>query len=107
MAASFALVAAGAGWSFFKPASAFLTTPLGSPSLAGRSNNTTGTSALAQWVAICAPITPAPSTATLRTVILLTLVSSVCRRRNVSVPPAGAVSLWLPKRWKARNAHSF
>jgi hypothetical protein len=31
---------------------------------AGRSNSTTGTLALTQWAAICAPITPAPSTAT-------------------------------------------
>ena len=52
--------------------------PLGSPSLAGRSNSTTGTPALAQWAAICAPITPAPSTATLRMISLLTRFSFAC-----------------------------
>jgi hypothetical protein len=30
---------------------------------------------LAQWAAICAPITPAPSTATLRMISLLTCAS--------------------------------
>eukprot|EP01032_Pedospumella_encystans_P026470 gene26469-29906_t len=35
---------------------------LGVPSLPGRSNSTTGTLALTQWAAICAPMTPAPST---------------------------------------------
>src|SRR5512133_2550945 len=53
---------------------AFLTMPLGS-SLPGRSNSTTGTLALAQWAAICAPMTPAPSTATLLTMKLLTPLS--------------------------------
>ncbi len=70
------LVASGAGSSFFSAANALSTMAFGEPSLAGRSNNTTGTSALAQWAAICAPITPAPSTATLRMVILFTCVSS-------------------------------
>ena len=41
--------------------------PFFGPSLAGRSNSTTGTPTLTRWAAICAPITPAPSTATLRT----------------------------------------
>ena len=41
--------------------------PFFGPSLAGRSNSTTGTLTLTRWAAICAPITPAPSTATLRT----------------------------------------
>src|SRR5882672_9902443 len=57
----------GAGLSFFKPSTAFATMPFFGPSLAGRSNNTTGTLQLTRWAAICAPITPAPSTATLRT----------------------------------------
>src|SRR5690606_6900390 len=60
------LAAKGAGSSFFMPASALLAMPLASPSFAGRSNRITGTSALAQWAAICAPMTPAPRTATLR-----------------------------------------
>src|SRR6218665_3355352 len=38
--------------------------PFFGPSLAGRSNSTTGTFTLTRWAAICAPITPAPSTAT-------------------------------------------
>jgi len=54
------------GLAQFMPATARLAMPLASPSFAGRSNRITGTSALAQWAAICAPITPAPSTATLR-----------------------------------------
>src|SRR5689334_843870 len=41
--------------------------PFFGPSLAGRSNSTTGTRTLTRWAAICAPITPAPSTATWRT----------------------------------------
>src|SRR5690349_11716196 len=41
--------------------------PFFGPSFAGRSNRTTGTFTLTRWAAICAPITPAPSTATLRT----------------------------------------
>src|SRR5690606_24360756 len=42
---------------------AFLTMPFLSPSFAGRSKRTTGTPALARCAAICAPMTPAPSTA--------------------------------------------
>src|SRR5688572_26274173 len=45
---------------------ALLTMPFLSPSFAGRSNRTVSTLALTRWAAICAPITPAPSTATLR-----------------------------------------
>ena len=41
--------------------------PFFGPSFAGRSNKTTGTLQLTRCAAICAPITPAPSTATLRT----------------------------------------
>jgi hypothetical protein len=44
--------------------------------LAGRSNSTTGTLALTQCAAICAPITPAPSTATFLTMKLVMLVVS-------------------------------
>src|SRR5450759_801008 len=50
------------------------TMPFFGPSLAGRSNSTTGTLALTQWAAICAPITPAPRTATFLTMKLLTVV---------------------------------
>src|SRR5215212_6725166 len=57
----------GAGFSFFSPSTAFETMPFFGPSFAGRSNSTTGTLTLTRWAAICAPITPAPSTATLRT----------------------------------------
>src|SRR3989338_3385920 len=60
-------LANGLGSSFFRPSSALLTIPLGSPSRAGRSNRMTGTLALTRCAAICAPITPAPRTATLRT----------------------------------------
>src|SRR4051812_47649077 len=38
--------------------------PFFGPSLAGRSNSTTGTLTFTRCAAICAPITPAPSTAT-------------------------------------------
>src|SRR5690606_1557576 len=72
------LAASGAGSSFLSPASARSTIALGLPSFAGRSNSTTGTSALAQCAAICAPMTPAPSTATLRMMKLLTLLSYCC-----------------------------
>src|ERR1700712_411188 len=57
----------GAGLSFFRPSIALVTMPFFGPSLAGRSNRITGTLQLTRWAAICAPITPAPSTATLRT----------------------------------------
>src|SRR5688572_31374885 len=54
----------GAGLCFFSASTAFETMPFFGPSLAGRSNSTTGTFTLTRWAAICAPITPAPSTAT-------------------------------------------
>src|SRR2546423_15711982 len=57
----------GAGLSFFRPSMAFVTIPFFGLSLAGRSNRTTGTFTLTRCAAICAPITPAPRTATLRT----------------------------------------
>src|SRR4029450_6897952 len=38
--------------------------PFFAPSLAGKSNNTTGTLTFTRCAAICAPITPAPRTAT-------------------------------------------
>src|SRR5690606_5524258 len=56
----------GAGLSLARLAIALFTMPLRSPLLAARSNSTTGTPALAQCAAICAPMTPAPSTPTLR-----------------------------------------
>src|SRR5690606_2229426 len=59
--------ASGAGLSLPRLAMALFTMPLGSPSLAGRSNSTVSTPALVRWAAICAPITPAPSTAARRT----------------------------------------
>jgi hypothetical protein len=59
--------ASGEGCSFFSPSSALLTMPFFSPSLAGRSKSTVGTRASMRCAAICAPITPAPSTAALRT----------------------------------------
>src|SRR5690606_23762955 len=62
-----ALSASGAGLSFARPAIALLAMPLGSPSLAGRSDSTVSTPALVRWAAICAPMTPAPSTAARRT----------------------------------------
>src|SRR5205085_1244278 len=54
----------GAGLSFFRFSIAFVTMPFFGPSLAGRSNSTTGTFTLTRCAAICAPITPAPRTAT-------------------------------------------
>src|SRR3989338_5349689 len=57
-------LASGLGSSFFRPSSALLTMPLGSPSRAGRSKRIVGTLELTRCAAICAPITPAPSTAT-------------------------------------------
>ncbi len=55
------------GSSFASPASALRTMPSGSPSFAARSNSTTGTPTFARCAAICAPMTPAPSTAARRT----------------------------------------
>src|SRR5471030_1158793 len=70
----------GAGDSFFRFSIAFNAMPFFGPSLAGRSNSRTGTWALIRCAAICAPITPAPSTATLRMFRLLTL----CLRERYS-----------------------
>jgi hypothetical protein len=57
----------GDGLSFLRPSTAFVTTPFFGPSFAGRSNRMTGTFTLTRCAAICAPITPAPSTATFLT----------------------------------------
>jgi len=65
----------GAGFSFLRFSMAFRTMPFFGPSFAGRSNSTTGTRAFTQCAAICAPITPAPRTATLRTTKLLIVFS--------------------------------
>src|SRR6266568_2914203 len=59
--------ASGEGSSFLRFSIAFSTMPFGSPSLPARSNNSAGTPALARCAAICAPMTPAPRTAALRT----------------------------------------
>jgi len=53
------LAPSGAGFSFFRLSIALVTMPFFGPSFAGRSNSTTGTLALTQCAAICAPITPA------------------------------------------------
>src|SRR6185312_11665883 len=60
------LSASGAGDSLARLAMAFSAMPLFGPSLAGRSNSTVSTPALVRCAAICAPMTPAPSTAALR-----------------------------------------
>jgi hypothetical protein len=73
----------GAGFSFFSPSIAFVTMPFFGPSLAGRSNNTTGTLQFTRWAAICAPITPAPSTATFRTWNLFTSMFLYSTRSQV------------------------
>src|SRR4029453_8079934 len=66
------LTPSGAGLNFFRFSIARSTMPLfAGPLPSGRSNSTTGTRALTQCAAICAPITPAPSTATLRTTKLV------------------------------------
>src|ERR1700748_3185137 len=62
----------GAGDNFFRFSIACSAIPFFGPSFAGRSNISTGTLALIRCAAICAPITPAPSTATLRMIRLLT-----------------------------------
>src|SRR5688572_6944063 len=66
MAAARSRAASGAGDSFPRLATALATMPLRSPSLAARSNRTVSTFALTRCAAICAPMTPAPSTATRR-----------------------------------------
>src|SRR3954467_2476310 len=67
--------------------------PFFGPSLAARSNSTTGTLTLTRWAAICAPITPAPSTATLRTWNRLTLflsrVNGAAGGRTAACAPVG------------------
>src|SRR5256885_616407 len=68
----------GEGLSFLRLAMARSAMPLFGPSLAGRSNSTTGTLTLTRWAAICAPITPAPSTATFFTL-----------NRDMDVPQVG------------------
>src|SRR3546814_9241325 len=67
-----------------------LTMPLLSPAFAGRSNNTVSTLALTRCAAICAPMTPAPRTATLRTFRVLDMwgysvaaVDRIVRMRQV------------------------
>src|ERR1700761_7339935 len=60
------LSASGAGDSFLRLSIAFSAMPLFGPSLAARSNSTVWTPALVRCAAICAPMTPAPSTAALR-----------------------------------------
>src|SRR6185312_14321848 len=64
--AASALSASGAGDSLARLAIALSAMPLLGPSFAGRSNNTVSTPALVRCAAICAPMTPAPSTAALR-----------------------------------------
>src|SRR4051812_26448390 len=69
----------GEGLSFFNPSTAFVTMPFFGPSFAGRSNSTTGTFTLTRWAAICAPMTPAPSTATFFTLNRLMVFLSSLR----------------------------
>src|ERR1700742_800772 len=66
IAAARFLSASGAGDSFLRLSIAFRAMPLLGPSLAGRSNSTVSTPALVRCAAICAPMTPEPSTAALR-----------------------------------------
>src|SRR6185312_8564031 len=61
-----ALSASGAGDSLARLAMAFSAMPLFGPPDAGRSNSTVSTPALVRCAAICAPMTPAPSTAAFR-----------------------------------------
>src|SRR5580698_2746008 len=60
------LSASGAGDSLARLAMALSAMPLFGPSFAARSNSTVSTPALVRCAAICAPMTPAPSTAALR-----------------------------------------
>src|SRR5574337_316749 len=66
MAAARLASASGAGESFFRCSMALSAMPLLGPSFAARSNSTVSTPALVRCAAICAPMTPAPSTAALR-----------------------------------------
>src|SRR5258708_8797473 len=67
MPAARSFAASGEGSSFLRFSIAFSAMPFGSPSLAARSNSSAGTPALARCAAICAPMTPAPRMAALRT----------------------------------------
>src|SRR6187402_1572805 len=58
--------ASGAGESLARLAIALRAMPLFGPSFAGRSKSTVSTLAFVRCAAICAPMTPAPSTAALR-----------------------------------------
>src|SRR5574337_387577 len=78
MAAASSGTPSGAGLSFFRLPCARSTMPFFGPSFAARSNSSTGTRRLTSCAAICAPITPAPSTATLRTWNRFMAMSWVC-----------------------------
>src|SRR6266542_6059279 len=65
----------GAGLSFLRFSMAARAMPLFGPCFDGKSKSTTGTLALMQCAAICAPITPAPKTATFSIMRLFTNVS--------------------------------
>src|SRR5208283_3742021 len=67
MPANRSFAASGEGSSFFRFSIAFRAMPSGAPSFAARSKSSVGTPALARWAAICAPMTPAPRMAALRT----------------------------------------
>src|SRR6516164_10037024 len=74
----------GAGESFLSVSIAFSAMAFFGPSFAGKSNSSTGTRALMRCAAICAPITPAPSTATLRILRLLTLfLQRICNVERI------------------------
>src|SRR5678815_3471310 len=76
----------GAGLSFFRFSIALRTMPFFGPSFAGRSNRITGTLTLTRWAAICAPMTPAPRTATLRTLNRFIVAPVVMRRSFDALP---------------------
>ena len=95
----------GAGLSFFSPSTALLTMPFFGPSLAGRSNRITGTRTLTRWAAICAPMTPAPRTATLLDVESIHRCSrrgihsariQVCVRPSSEMPTKPRTSSFVP-----------
>ena len=81
---------------------AFSAMPLLGPSFAGRSKRTTGTRQFTRWAAICAPITPAPRTATLRTGnrfmsgIPYSMRIQVCVRPSMGMPTKPRTSSFLP-----------
>src|SRR4051812_4896179 len=68
--------------------------PFFGPSFAGRSNSTTGTLTLTRCAAICAPITPAPSTATFFTLNRL-MVSRLSLFAPGSAWPRSSRSLYM------------